>query len=95
MKLEGLQIGRRESYYSVTPEQGQLYGEVLLIGDAGKQTIKLSPMAILRLFQVIEAEVCVTAKKVAEQVPDAFVNAAGEQALLVHPLAAAQVVDND
>ena len=60
MQIKSLDISRRPSYASESPNQ--LVGTVELVGSHGAMKIVLSPGALSRIFGVIAAEVQDTAR---------------------------------
>ena len=84
MKLKSLEIRRTEAYS--TPAN-TLMGTVNLIDEGmGAQTIVLSPQSIIKICNLIQAEVQSRAMAQARSAGEAMVDAVGELELIDHPL---------
>ena len=79
MKVTRLEIKRQESYEA---EAGQLKGIVTLTGDAGQQTLTLSPGTIGRIFEVLKEDAVAKAKFQAKVAGNAIQDAADEVRLI-------------
>jgi hypothetical protein len=84
MKMKELRIQRTESYQ--TPAN-TLVGTVNLVDEGlGAQTIVLSPQSIIKICNLIQAEVQARAMVQARAAGEAMTNAIGELEMIEHPL---------
>lgn len=80
MKLENLNIDRREAYDADYPNM--LVGVVQLKGEHGKMEVKLSNKTVSEIFALVRGDVQKTADYNASQAGEAVENAENEAPLL-------------
>lgn len=80
-QVQTLEIGRNPSYGE---NAGQFYGKVTIAGENGRQEIRLTPVTICAIFDIIRQQSAAMARANANTVADAISDAAAEVNLLAN-----------